>query len=127
MATSIDQALARIGEFTQADRALITRAGTLVSVPAGWAPILEGTPADKVYLILEGEVSIRKGKQEVARLGAGELVGETALSRRQLRNATVVAETSLRVLHFTAEAWAGLIARVPALASAVEERALVRA
>ena len=127
MTNTMNEALANLGHFTAAEKSLIANAGTQVTVPAAWAPIIEGTPGDKVYLILEGEVSVKKQKQEIARLGAGELVGETSLARRKLRNATVVAETPLLVLHFTPPVWRNLLDRVPSLSAAVSERALARA
>lgn len=125
--TTLNDALNSLGTFTPAEKSLIANSGTYVTVPNAWAPIIEGTPGDKVYLILEGEVSVKKQRQEIARLGAGELVGETSIARRKLRNATVVAETPLRVLHFTPTDWQRLIARVPSLSEAVAERALARA
>ena len=127
MTTKINRALDNVASFTDAEKQLMTQTGRLITVPERWASMHQGTPADKVYLILDGEVSIRKNKQEVARLGAGELVGETSFSRRTLRNATVIAETSLEVLHFTREEWLALTSRIPALHDAVEERTLVRA
>ena len=127
MTTQINQALDNVAAFTEGEKALMANTGRRITVPERWASMHQGTPADKVYLILSGEVSIRKNKEEVARLGAGELVGETSLSRRALRNATVIAESKLEVLHFTREEWLNLTSRIPALHNAVEERALARA
>ena len=96
------------------------------TVPEGWALMVEKTPADKAYLILEGEVSVRRSGEEIARVGAGELIGEMALVNHKLRNATVVAETPLEVLHFTDETVARLTEQVPhfqeALTGASQER-----
>src|SRR5689334_11086373 len=108
MNAKLNKALDNLGSFSPKEKTLIAEAGTPVTVPSAWAPMLEGTPADKVYLILEGEVLIRRDREDVARLGPGELVGETALARRRLRNATVVAASPLNVVHFTAAAWSRL-------------------
>ena len=75
-----------------------------VRLPANWSLIWEKTPADKAYLIVEGEVSVRKGKEEVARLGPGDVIGEMAIVGHKLRSASVVSLTPLEVIHFTKEA-----------------------
>ena len=121
--------LARLDRFRDLSDDEIHRVvdeATYLTVPDGWALMVEKTPADKAYLILEGEVSVRRNGQEVTRVGAGELIGEMALVNHKLRNATVVAETPLEVLHFTDEVVERLNEQIPqfqqALAGASQER-----
>lgn len=108
--------LARMSRFRDLDdaelRAVIEEA-TYLTVPEHWALMMERTPADKAYLILAGEVSVRRQGEEVARVGAGELIGEMALVNHKLRSATVVAETPLEVLHFTSDTVERLVERIP--------------
>src|SRR3954468_7727908 len=116
----------RFRDFSDDEIHLVVDAATYLTVPANWALIVEQQPADKAYLILAGEVSVRRHGEEVARLGPGEVIGEMALINHKLRTATVVADTPLEVLHFTDETVAGLTAKIPhfrdALMGAVEER-----
>ena len=118
--------LARFRDLSDDDIHRVVDEATYLTVPEGWALMVEKTPADKAYLILDGEVSVRRSGEEVARVGAGELIGEMALVNHKLRNATVVAETPLEVLHFTAETVAALNEQIPtfqqALTGASEER-----
>ena len=118
--------LDRFSSFSDAEVKLVVDAATYLTVPEGWAMMSENTPADKAYLILSGEVSVRRHGEEVARVGAGDLVGEMALVNHKLRSATVVTETPLEALHFTAETVAALNAKIPhfseALTGATEER-----
>ncbi|HET6166658.1 MAG TPA: cyclic nucleotide-binding domain-containing protein [Marmoricola sp.] len=121
--------LARVNRFegfTDEEIHQVVETATYLTVPANWALMVEQQPADKAYLILTGEVSVRRNGEEVARLGAGEVMGEMALVNHKLRSATVVADTPLEVLHFTAETVAALTAKIPhfrdALIGAVEER-----
>jgi len=121
--------LARVNRFegfTDEEIHQVVDTATYLTVPANWALMVEQQPADKAYLILAGEVSVRRHGEEVARLGAGEVIGEMALVNHKLRSATVVADTPLEVLHFTAETVAALTAKIPhfrdALIGAVEER-----
>ena len=73
-----------------------------VNVPAGWAFILEGMPGDTCYLVLEGEVSVRRMGDELRRVGQGSLVGELAIVDDRPRSATCVALTPLRLLQIDA-------------------------
>ena len=121
--------LARVNRFegfTDEEIHQVVDTATYLTVPANWALMVEQQPADKAYLILAGEVSVRRHGEEVARLGAGEVIGEMALINHKLRSATVVADSPLEVLHFTAETVAALTAKIPhfrdALIGAVEER-----
>jgi CRP/FNR family cyclic AMP-dependent transcriptional regulator len=106
--------------FTDTEVAAIKAAGTEITLPSGWSPIWESTPSDKAYILLEGEVSIRKNGDEIARLGAGDVVGETSILNHSLRNASVVSLTPLKALHYTRECFEKLDGEVPKFHEAVE-------
>ena len=110
-------------DLTDAELQKIVEVGTEVTVPEHWSLIWEKTPADKAYIILDGEVVVRKGKDEVARLGPGDVVGESAIVNHRLRNASVVSTTPVRVLHFTREAVEQLCAEVPTFKAALDAAA----
>ena len=65
--------------------------------------ITEGERDDDFFIVVEGEVSVRKGGRPVATLGPGECVGEMAYLATQERSATVVALTQVTVLRMNAE------------------------
>ena len=109
-----------------ADAERVLAAGRALTLPQGWSPIAESTPADKAYLITAGEVSVRKGGVEIATLGPGAVVGEAAIVNRTLRSATVVALTPLEVVHFTSETLEELADRVPAFGGALRAAAAGR-
>ena len=104
----------------------VLAAGTALTLPQGWSPIAERTPADKAYLITDGEVSVRRGGTEIATLGPGAMVGEAAHINQKLRSATVVALTPLRVVHFTRERIDELVTQVPAFGAALRAAAAER-
>jgi CRP/FNR family cyclic AMP-dependent transcriptional regulator len=110
-------------DLTDAELQKIVEVGTEVTVPEHWSLIWEKTPADKAYIILDGEVVVRKGKDEVARLGPGDVVGESAIVNHKLRNASVVSTTPVRVLHFTREAVEQLCTEVPRFKAALDAAA----
>lgn len=122
-AARIASRLATFPLFADADRGdlvAIAAAGVELNAPEGWSLIWAKTPADKAYVVLEGEVDIKLTDGGTIRLGAGAVVGEQAILEHKLRSATVVAATPLTVLHFTSEAVLELYAAVPAFRKALD-------
>jgi CRP/FNR family transcriptional regulator, cyclic AMP receptor protein len=119
--------LGTFGDASDTELDEIARAGRVVTVPQHWSLIWERTPADKAYVVLEGELDVRRQGEVVARLGAGDVVGEVAIVQNRLRTATVVAATRLEVLHFTKEAVEGLYAAVPSFRAALDRAVLAHA
>jgi CRP-like cAMP-binding protein len=109
--------------FTDDEVEAIKNAGTYVTIPADWSPIWEKTPADKAYILLSGEVSVRKDGKEVARLGPGEIMGEAGIVNHALRSASIVSLTKLELLHFTHDAVKRLCEEVPAFRAALDRAA----
>ena len=52
--------------------------------------VKEGDPGDALFLIEKGEVSVRKGTNEITKMGSGECIGEMALLDGEPRSATCV-------------------------------------
>lgn len=120
------QRLNRLEALSDADLTTVIKAGRHLHLPADWALISEKTPADKAYLIVDGEVSVRRGGQEVARLGPGDVIGEVSIVEHKLRTASVVSLTPLEVVHFTRESVEELIEKVPAFGEAIRATAAER-
>lgn len=106
--------------LSDADLKRIAAAGIQTTVPANWALMTENTPADKAYIVLEGELSVRRSNAEIAQLGAGDVIGEMGIVSHRLRTASVVSMTPLRVIHFTRENLDRLCTEVPAFADALQ-------
>jgi len=115
------QRLNRLDSLSDAELATVINAGRYVTLPADWSVIWERTPADKAYLIIDGEVSVRRNGTEIARLGPGDVIGEIAILNHQLRSASVVSLTRLEVIHFTRESLETLLESVPAFGAALRE------
>lgn len=112
--------------FTPQEVARISAAATRLRLPQGWSPIGQDTPADKAYIILSGEVSVRRSGEEIARLGAGDIMGETAIVDHTLRTATIVALTPLELLHLTDDAVRRLSEQLPSFKEALDDVVLAR-
>ena len=83
-----------LGELTDDDLGWLIDAGVTRRVKPKTAIIEQGVALDTLYIVLEGELSVRiggAGGREVARLGAGEVVGDMSLLDSRPPNATVTA------------------------------------
>ncbi len=112
--------------FTPKQVARISAAGTHVTLPEGWSPIWERTPADKAYILLHGTVSVRRNGKEIAQLGPGDIMGEKAIIGHSLRTASIIALTPLELIHFTDEGVRELCEEMPAFKEALDQVAKSR-
>lgn len=120
------EALKRVTNFDDNTVELLASTGRSINIPAGWAVMVQNTPPDKAYILLEGDVEIRREDAVLARLSAGDVVGELAILNGKLRSATVVAVTRVRALHFTDEEFTALIAKDPGFADRLLEGSVER-
>ena len=74
----------------------------MVDAKAGEHLIREGTPGDKMYVVINGELSVSRlydGKRmDIAKLEAGDIFGEIALVSSHPRTADVFAATDTKLL-----------------------------
>jgi CRP/FNR family cyclic AMP-dependent transcriptional regulator len=77
--------------------------------------IREGDRGREFFVIVSGEVEVRRKGRKVATLGPGSFVGEMALLSKIPRTATVTAVTPLDVLVITDRAFLDLLDKVPEL------------
>jgi CRP/FNR family cyclic AMP-dependent transcriptional regulator len=120
------KSLARFEHLTDQQIQDICDKSTYVQLPRDWSLIAEQTPADKAYINLSGQVSVRQHGEEIAQLGPGDLMGEVAIVAHSLRTASVVSLTDLEVLHFTGDALTELADDIPAFGAALRETTAAR-
>jgi CRP-like cAMP-binding protein len=93
-----------------------------VTLAAGDVVIVDGGPADALYVIRSGSCRVYKEKggdaREVVVLGPGTQFGASALLDPAARSATVVAAEPTELLAFRAERLVALLDRDPAIAAA---------
>ena len=106
---------AAFAKFSDDDLKRIARAAHLTSTSGPWPLIREQTPSDACYILLSGEAGVYVGNERIAVVGPGEVIGESALRRGKLRNATVTTTGRTEVLRIGRDDLDRLLAEVPAL------------
>jgi Ca2+/Na+ antiporter len=91
-----------------------------LDLPAGHRLINKGDVGDALYLIEQGDARIERDTGTI-RVGAGTVVGETALLTGERRNANVIAETPLTVWRIGRDNFVGLVEKSPNLRQALHE------
>jgi len=82
---------------------------------AGKVLMQEGERGREFFVIVSGEVDVRRKGRKLATLGPGSFVGEMALLSKAPRVATVTAVTPLNVLVITDRAFLSLLDKMPPL------------
>lgn len=111
---------ATFAKFSDNDLQRIVRAAHRTSTSGPWPLIHEQTPSDACYILLSGEAGVYVGQGRVALVGPGEVIGESALRRGKLRNATVTTTGNAEVLHVGRDDFARLLNEIPALRETIE-------
>lgn len=89
-------------------------------VPPGTVISARGEPAEGMYFIVSGELEVELTNRHL-KFAAGDFFGELALLRNTMRSATIVSLTQCRLLVLSAEDFAHLLKKHPALAQKLKE------
>lgn len=90
--------LPSLSAATPEDLDALADAGDVVTLPDQWAFVHEGTPADAAYILLSGEANVIMGRNIVASLAAGAIIGEMAYIDGGQRHATVSTHGRVRAM-----------------------------
>ena len=107
-------------KFSEDDMKRVVRAAHRTSTSGPWPLIREQTVSDACYILLSGEAGVYVGRDRIAVLGPGEVIGESALKRGKLRNATVTTTGRAEVLHIDRNDLDRLLDELPALREVID-------
>ena len=96
--------------------AWIARDSDIVSFKAGRVLIEQGQPGREAFIITKGIAKVSRGGKTLAKVGAGEMVGELALLDNGPRTASVVCETDVEAVVISQKHLHGVLHEVPSLA-----------
>ena len=92
------KALYILGILDDSDASWLATAGKAQSIRAGAVIIEQGVPVDSVFILIDGQLQVYSGSVEVARLQAGEIVGEISFVDSRPPSASVKAAVDSQVL-----------------------------
>ena len=108
-------------KFSDDDLKRLVKAAHRTSTSGPWPLIREQTPSDVCYILLSGEAGVYVGKDRIAVVGPGEIIGESALRRGKLRNATVTTAGKAEVLHIGRDDLDRLLTEISALRETMDD------
>jgi CRP-like cAMP-binding protein len=119
--------IGRLPLLDGASPAVVDRLGSHMTpfrLPAGHVLVTEGKRNVQFILIESGTVSVTRGAEQIARLGAGDFVGEVSLLGDGVANATVTTTTPLDGYVSTSSEFAELLHSTlgPAIQATAAER-----
>ena len=91
----------------------------LVEFPAGTEIITEGEEGSRMYVVMQGELSISLKNKLLATAAPGEIVGEMALINSEIRSATVTAKTDCVLAPIDQNSFNAMLRHVPEFAQHV--------
>jgi CRP/FNR family transcriptional regulator, cyclic AMP receptor protein len=115
-------ALAQVPLFSQLAKRhvrVLARASSLVNYRKGEAVITEGSPGSELFVVLDGKVKIVRNHRTIARMSAGDVVGEISVLDPGPRTADVIAETPARCLRLPGPEFRAAVRAGPALAGSL--------
>ena len=107
-------------KFSHDDLKKVVKAAHRTSTSGPWPLIREQTVSDACYILLSGEAAVYVGRDKIAVVGPGEVIGESALKRGKLRGATVTTTGRAEVLHIDRDDLDRLLDEVPAMRAVMD-------
>ncbi len=98
---------------------LLQRSGESEDYAAGATVFAQGDPADRMYIVSSGSVTLSIDGRVVETLGPGGLFGEMAVIEREPRSGTAVAETDTTVVGIDKRRFWFLVQETPYFAEIV--------
>lgn len=97
----------------------IAKVGRIVRFHGDTAIVRAGEPGDTLYVVLDGEVSVRKPRARAVTVATGGFFGELSLLDGGLRSATVLARGDVVCFALRRAAFAKVLRAEPAIAIAL--------
>lgn len=93
----------------------IARAADEIVMTAGTIIVDQGQTGREAFIVLNGNVTVKRNNRKIATLGPGAVVGELALLDHGPRTATAVCDTDCELLVIDQRHFRGVLEQIPAL------------
>ena len=93
----------------------VARAADEVTMTAGTIIIEQGQTGREAFVIVDGEVTVKRNNRKVATLAPGSIVGEMSLLDDGPRTATVECDTKCTLLVIDQRRFRGVVEEIPSI------------
>ncbi|MGB3734814.1 MAG: cyclic nucleotide-binding domain-containing protein [Ilumatobacter sp.] len=93
----------------------VARASDEITMTAGTTIIDQGQTGREAFVIVHGNVTVRRNNRKVATLGPGSVVGEMSLLDNGPRTAAVICDTDCTLLVIDQRRFRGVMEEIPAI------------
>ncbi len=93
----------------------VSRAADEIRMTAGTLIIDQGQTGREAFVVVDGDVGVKRNNRKIATLGPGAIVGELSLLDHGPRTATAVCETDCTLLVIDQRRFLGVLDDVPAI------------
>jgi CRP-like cAMP-binding protein len=93
----------------------VAKASDEIHMTAGTLIVDQGQTGREAFIVLEGDIEIKRNNRKVATLGPGAVVGELSLLDHGPRTATAVCATDCTLLVIDQRRFLGVLDSVPAI------------
>jgi CRP/FNR family cyclic AMP-dependent transcriptional regulator len=93
----------------------VAKASDEIRMTAGTLIVDQGQTGREAFIVVEGEVEVKRNGRRVASLGPGAIVGELSLLDHGPRTATATCETDCTLLVIDSRRFTGVLDSVPAI------------
>lgn len=93
----------------------VAKASDEIRMTAGTLIVDQGQTGREAFIVLDGEIEVKRNKRKVATLGEGAIVGELSLLDHGPRTATAVCATDCTLLVIDQRRFLGVLDAVPAI------------
>ena len=94
----------------------IAKAGDEIRMTAGTIIVDQGQMGREAFVVLDGEVTVKRNGRKIVSLGPGAVVGELSLLDHGPRTATVVCDTDCNLLVIDQRHFRGVLEKSPTIA-----------
>jgi CRP-like cAMP-binding protein len=111
--------LAKVPLFESCSRRELTslaRAGDEITMTAGTLIIDQGQMGREAFVVLDGQVTVKRGGRKITTLGPGAMVGELSLLDHGPRTATVLCDTDCTLFVIDQRHFRGVLEEHPSIA-----------
>lgn len=93
----------------------VAKAGDEINMTAGTLIVDQGQTGREAFVILDGEVTVKRSNRKIATLGSGDVVGELSLLDHGPRTATAVCATDCTLLVIDQRRFLAVLDDVPSI------------